>query len=458
MYESFQGDKQMKRETAEKIIHDMIKPLYGFALKRCRTPQDAEDLAQEIAFKAFRSLTANGDIESPEKFIWTIAHNALSNYYRDKSKMFMGIPIDDLSETLRADGDAAEELIRREDISRLQKEIAYLSKIQRQIVIAYYYENKKQEEIADNLSIPLGTVKWHLFEAKKDLKKGISAMRETSELKFNPIKFKICGTSGSVGTKGSCSNFFRSTLSQNIVYSVWKIPKTVNEIADDLGVSPVYVESEAEYLYEYGFLIKAGGKYLCNILLDEPSDKINRLHDEMYKRAAKLFANELYDELSESPLLDDESVVVSSRMTGVKDDRPVYEHDRNFMLWALIPYIASVSGEQVPEIKPEEALTIRPDGGRNICYASVVPGENAVTEPEYFGSMQSFCGPCWNSIDGVTLWQCDSEWSKRRIDEYYQEVAEKSLSIIKRFIGDSPLSRQSLHIWRSRDFYEPIRR
>ena len=46
----------------------------------------------------------------------------------------------------------------------------------------------------------------------------------------------------------------RSAFSQNIVYSVWKEAKTVNKIADDLGVSPVYVESEAEYLAEYGFL------------------------------------------------------------------------------------------------------------------------------------------------------------------------------------------------------------
>lgn len=73
-------------------------------------------------------------------------------------------------------------------------------------------------------------------------------MRNASDLKFNPIKFLYVATSGCPGTKGADSNFFRSRLAQNIAYSVWKEAKTVNEIAEDLGVSPVYVEEEAEYL------------------------------------------------------------------------------------------------------------------------------------------------------------------------------------------------------------------
>ncbi len=69
-------------------------------------------------------------------------------------------------------------------------------------------------------------------------------------------------------------------MSQNIAYVVWKEPKTIRQIADALGVSPVYVESEAEYLEEYGFLTRHGARYLCNILLDETNSALSRLHDE----------------------------------------------------------------------------------------------------------------------------------------------------------------------------------
>lgn len=69
----------MNRQDAEKTITEYLHPVFGFALKRCKSIQDAEDLAQEIAAKAFRALLAREDIADTGKFIWTIAHNALSN-------------------------------------------------------------------------------------------------------------------------------------------------------------------------------------------------------------------------------------------------------------------------------------------------------------------------------------------------------------------------------------------
>ena len=362
----------MKRERAEKLTTEYLKAIYGFALKRCANLQDAEDLTQEIVLKVFRSFLCRDDIEAPDKFIWTVAHNTLSNYYREKTKIAMGIPMGDFAELLSLDNDAADDLVEKETIDRLHKEIAYLSKLQRKIVIAYYFENKKQETIATELGIPLGTVKWHLFEAKKNLKKGIDTMRQIGELQFNPIKFELCGTNGSPGTKGANSNLLRSTFSQNIVYSVWKEAKTVNKIADDLGVSPVYVECEAEYLAEYGFLTEKSGKYLCNILIDEASNELIALKDKMYCQAAEAFANELFNELTNSGILKDPRIICA------QTDKPITltSHERaddHFILWSLIPYIAARSGEGLMDqsISFDEVATIRPDGGHNLCYASI---------------------------------------------------------------------------------------
>ena len=190
----------MKRQDAEKIITEYLKPIFGFTLKRCKSMQDAEDLSQDIVLRAFRALLIKDDIGDDGKFIWTIAHNALSNYYRDTAKSVIGVSIDEVSEIIAdpdsmfADDDNAD------TIRRLQSEIAYLSKLQRRIVIAYYFENRKQADIAKDLGIPLGTVKWHLFEAKKELKRGMDTMRKASELKFNPIRFDLCGFNGIVGT------------------------------------------------------------------------------------------------------------------------------------------------------------------------------------------------------------------------------------------------------------------
>lgn len=420
----------MNREDAEKITTEYLKPVFGFALKRCKTLEDAEDLSQEIMTKIFLALIGRDDITDTSKFIWTVAHNCLSNYYRDNSHSFSGVSIDDIAEFLCDNsGDISSALIKQQEISKLQSEIAYLSKLQRRIVIAYYYENKKQNEIAENLNIPVGTVKWHLFEAKKELKRGMEFMRNPSELKFNPIKFDMCSFSGKIGTKGDISNFFRSAISQNIAYTVKKEAKTINEIAEELGVSPVYVESEAEYLEEYGFLLKEKDKYLCNILIDEPTEEINRLHDEMYMKAAKIFANELYDELNETDLLDNGTILGG--------------YDKNFILWALIPYISAFSSEKKTDksISFSDVYTVRPDGGKNICYASVSSSDTK--PPMYNENMKVFRGPFWNGLtDKITLWTIDSEWSNKRITENYQLSVVRDLTLLNNHLNDVILSEE----------------
>lgn len=149
----------MNRQDAEKSIMEYVKSIFGFALKRCKNLQDAEDLSPEIVLKAFRAFLAKEDILDLDKFIWTIAHNTLSNSYRDISRNTVGLSIGETIETLEDCSAYTESAEREEAVLRLQKEIAYLSNLQRKIIIAYYFDHQKQADIARKLSIPLGTVK-----------------------------------------------------------------------------------------------------------------------------------------------------------------------------------------------------------------------------------------------------------------------------------------------------------
>ena len=215
----------MRKQEAEKILESWLNPVLGFALKRCKTPEDAEDLSQEIILRVYRALLLRDDVEDVSKFIWTVAHNALCNYYRSISRNMIGIPVEALADLPAESAEDAEE--DAETVKRLKKEIAYLSGLQRKIVIAYYIDHKKQEQIARELGIPVGTVKWHLFEAKKELKKGMGKMREASSLKYNPVRFVTRGITGSLGRK-DVYDMFGSPLVQNLCYAVRDTWKTVN--------------------------------------------------------------------------------------------------------------------------------------------------------------------------------------------------------------------------------------
>lgn len=235
-------------------------------------------------------------------------------------------------------------------------------------------------------------------------------MRKTSELKFHPIKFDGYGINGSVGSRNP-DEFFRSSLPQNICYCVRNAAKTVNEIADDLGVSPVYVETEVDILEEYGFLVKQKDKYLINFCIVEPTAEQLTMQNDMYKQAAELFANDLFDELTCSGILDDERIFCNYTQPDSTKDHP--KRDKNFLLWSLIPYIAAWSGEDLIDksISFDEVATIRPDGGHNIFHASVISDDMVL--PEDYVHMKNWCGPMWNEYGGKVLWQIDSEWSNR---------------------------------------------
>ena len=92
--------KQVNRQDVEKIITEYLKPIFGFALKRCKIIHDAEGLAQEIAIRAFRALLVKDDVADMGKFIWNVAHNTLSNYYRDSAKSMVGVSIDEVAELI----------------------------------------------------------------------------------------------------------------------------------------------------------------------------------------------------------------------------------------------------------------------------------------------------------------------------------------------------------------------
>lgn len=404
----------MNKQEAEKIIKRYLKPIFGFALKRCKNIQDAEDLSQEILIKIYNALITT-NIEKMDKFIWTIAHNMLHNYYRNYAKGIVNLPINEeivYDDFLNSNEDA---------IYRLQLEIAYLSKIQRKIIIAYYFENRKQKEIAQELNISMGMVKWHLFEAKKELKRRIKTMKHTRNLQFNPIRFDSYGLNGNIGTK-SLDEFFRSSLSQNICYCIRNTAKTINEIANELNVSPVYIEDEVEFLEKYGFLKMQKNKYIANFIIYEPTKDSIALEKEMYQFAAERFANDLYDKLKELDIL---KYFQNSSL------------DDNFIMWSLIPYIAAFSNEKQGKqwISFEEVATIRPDGAHNIVYATVLPSDYNQDERE----MKNWCGPMLNTDDKRMFWQIDSEWSNRgnnRLMQYPHE-SKRVLSLYEKDMHSS---------------------
>lgn len=418
----------MKREFAEQIVEEYINRIYSFVRQRVSNEQDTADVAQEICLNIYKALCVK-EVNSIDGFVWTVARNTLINYYRGNRKSYFNVSIENEQLEFRDDRKTPlEQMIDKENYEKIRSEIAYLSKTQRKILIMYYYEEKKQSEIAEILDIPLGTVKWHLNAAKGELRKGMEKMRDIKELKFNPVEFGQFGLCGGTGELGSADNFMRSALSQNILYCIRKNAMTIEKIADTLGVSPVYVESELEFLEEYQIVLKQKKGYIANIVVEESDGEIIKRQKQLYKTVAPMIAKELFDKIMEGDYLEGEDIL------GPKDDK-------NFIMWSLMFYLLAVveSDSFKAEITFEEAATVRADGGTNIITATVKNEEVS----EYFTKMKmdQLCGPCWNGNDELALWLIDGPWTEKRVGQHYGGTnIVRDLKLLERFYKGDTLS------------------
>ncbi len=420
----------MKRENAVEILLRYMNDIFSYVSRRIFHEQDRQDVAQEIALRVYQSLCVK-EIQDIEHYVWVVARHTLANYYRCKEKKRKQCSLEDMTFEIRDQTPGVlEQMIHAEEEKRLCKEIAYLSQIQRQVLIRYYYDGQKQTEIAEALHIPTGTVKWHLNAAKQELRKGMEKMRDNQNLKFNPIRFSRVGICGSTGDLGSAANMFRSSLSQNIVYTIYHKEKTVHEIAEELAVSPVYVESEMEFLEEMSLVVRKGKKYLANILISEPDSGLLAKQKELYRQAAGDMAVRLYDALQVSFDLEHSPEILGEKRNSV-------------LMWSLVFYLLTWQEEDEPlEIPFEEVADYRVDGGRNLITAQVESDEMSAYMKET--GMDVFTGPCWNTQvweDGTsgTLWVVDGDWTEKRVTEHYGgPYIERDLHLLMEFArGDS---------------------
>jgi RNA polymerase sigma-70 factor (ECF subfamily) len=151
--------------------------VYNHLFKMVRNHDDAEDLTLEAFGKAFNKLSTYAPHFAFSTWLFKIAVNNCIDHIRKKRLNFLSIdqPIEpagdrDFTGFLRARTyTPEEEIIRRQRLHMVQRMVSQLSTKYRHMIELRYYEEMSYEEIANELNIPLGTVKAQLFRAKEML-------------------------------------------------------------------------------------------------------------------------------------------------------------------------------------------------------------------------------------------------------------------------------------------------
>ena len=85
----------MKKQEADKIITQYLPKLYGFAVKKSFSYDEAEELSAEITVEVYTSLLSLGEISNIEGYIWRISEHVYSKYVASKKK-HQGVSIDNV--------------------------------------------------------------------------------------------------------------------------------------------------------------------------------------------------------------------------------------------------------------------------------------------------------------------------------------------------------------------------
>ena len=145
------------------------RPAYGLALRIVRDPALAEDAVQEAFLTLWRTAKSfRSDRARPSTWILTLVHRRAVDLVRREERR-RAAPLE-TSEEPEAYGPATDEEIELTDRRRIvQEALRQLPDDQREALELAYYGGLTQSELAERLSVPLGTIKSRMFTGLRRL-------------------------------------------------------------------------------------------------------------------------------------------------------------------------------------------------------------------------------------------------------------------------------------------------
>ena len=166
-------DKGDQRAYAD-LLRFYREPIYLMLLRMTHSPVDADDLTIETFGKAFCSLSSYTPQNTFATWLFAIASNNGIDFIRKRHMQMvslsnMSVTSDDGAYEYPIPSDDAnpeEALISTQRGELLRELVRQLKPRYRNIVEMRYFDELSYEEIAERLSIPLGTVKIQLRRAR----------------------------------------------------------------------------------------------------------------------------------------------------------------------------------------------------------------------------------------------------------------------------------------------------
>lgn len=330
-------------ELLNLIDRTLLENLYGFCYRRTSDHYESDELCSDILHAYVTAVSRGGAIADPTAFLWKIAHNVYADFSerrRKRAETEAMLDPDITPDDIPCEDDEEIMEIRNERLTAIYRQIAFLGRAYRAVMIAFYLEGIPIAEIARRENTSVGAIKQRLFTAREKIKGEVTNMTTTNEnaMKLQQMNWNVWGT-GNPNT-GEAAAHCQRQFSQHLVWLCRKQARTAKELSELLCVPMGYVEEELgiQCFGEsgYGMLRKTeDGKYISNVLLFDRAeiaaahkiylDRMDALCDIIVK-----YAEEHMDEYMSYPYLN----------------KTV---DKNLVLWRHVKHYESIVECQVEE-------------------------------------------------------------------------------------------------------------
>lgn len=145
----------------EKKLQPHLRTLERFILYKISNSADAQDVLQNVLLIACRKQDTLRNEEALRAWLLGIARHQINDYYREKAKQ-MEVSLETLGEEALSYNRAG-----INGLSDVADTLCKLQDVDRRILHLYYWLELPQQDIAQKLNIPLGTVKSRLHTAKQ---------------------------------------------------------------------------------------------------------------------------------------------------------------------------------------------------------------------------------------------------------------------------------------------------
>lgn len=161
------------RQAYGELFRHFAPLLKSFALSTPGMSSNAlaEELVQEVMLKIWnRASTFDASKASATTWIYTLARNCRIDLLRRKYRVQEEVDVDDLWDVGTDPEELSDDLYQKRIEVDVRESLRVLPPEQRQIIAKVYMEGKSHSEVAEELSLPLGTVKSRIRLAMSKLK------------------------------------------------------------------------------------------------------------------------------------------------------------------------------------------------------------------------------------------------------------------------------------------------